>query len=538
MLADFKDGSLPLVFRPDICIVGSGAAGITLAVELDRSGLDVLILAGGSRQYDDASQALYKSDVVGLNHNGIHNGRARIHGGTTTLWGGQALPLNAIDFEQRDWVPHSGWPFNLARLEPYYRRAERIMNLPAMTYDAAAWPPTMVGPPAFDSKLITPRISQFAKVPNFAVRYRRELAESLNVHVLLNLHATALETNPEGTRLDRIRCRSLQGRQATIEPRYAVVCCGAIETARLLLASNKVNPQGFGNSHDLVGRYFQDHLQTLGPTLEPRDRRRIHALFDSFTYRRRCYAPRFCSSEWLQREHRILNISFGVCHRTPADSAAESAKLLVRALRRRELRSKVPWALKNVLRRPHEAAFAAIQHTLYGKPVVSHRGPMSIGIQAEQQPNPLSRVYLSTERDRLDMCRAVLDWRVTELDRHSMRTIIKIATDEIHRLDLGRIDPSTFELSDDLSRMDEKIWDCAHHIGTARMHDDSRRGVVDRDCRLHDVKNVFIGSSAVFPTGGSSNPTLTIIALCVRIADLLKKECRAPTAIPMGAVAK
>src|SRR6185437_15525442 len=115
-------------------------------------------------------------------------------------------------------------------------------------------------------RLITPRISQFAKVPNFAVMYRRELAESLNIHVLLNSHATALETNPEGTRLDLIRSRSLQGREATIEPRYAVVCCGAIETARLLLASNEVNPQGFGNSHDLVGRYFQDHLQTLGPT--------------------------------------------------------------------------------------------------------------------------------------------------------------------------------------------------------------------------------------------------------------------------------
>jgi choline dehydrogenase-like flavoprotein len=184
------------------------------------------------------------------------------------------------------------------------------------------------------------------------------------------------------------------------------------------------------------------------------------------------------------------------------------------------------------MRNPFEVALAASRYALFRTPMTSQRGPLHLGLQAEQAPNPASRVTLDTERDALGMRRTVLDWRVTELDRHTLGAFVKLMAEEFRRLDLGEV--GEFVLPDDLSKMDQTIHDCAHHIGTTRMSDDPKQGVVDQHCRVHGIDNLFIGSSSVFPTGGSSNPTLTIIALCLRIADRLREECRAaiPTRSP------
>ncbi len=524
MLLDFREQDGGSTILTDVCVIGSGAAGITLAVELDGSGLDVVLLAGGGANFEAETQDLYRSRLAGLLHKGIHDSRARVHGGTTTLWAGQALPLDPIDFEHRDWVPYSGWPFDLESLEPYYRRAERIMKLPAISYDEDAWPPGLLKPPKFDPDVFYSRISHFAHVPNFATSYSDELRRSANVKVLLNAHAVGLETNTEETRLDRIALRSLCGRSATIESRFVVVCCGAIETARLLLASDKVNPRGVGNANDLVGRFFQDHLQSVAAPIRTTHERMLRKVYGTFSYNKTRYAPRFCASKALQRQKKILNICGGITYRQPTDSAVDSAKLLVRALRRKELRPQIPRALGNLIRRPHEAAAASLEYLLYRRPMVTRRGPIHLGIQSEQAPNPDSRVSLDEDRDALGMKRTLLDWRLTELDRRTLHEFVQATDKEFQRLGLGTVEASEFSRADDLSKIDDKIYDCAHHIGTTRMHDDPKQGVVDRHCRVHGVENLYIGSSSVFPTGGSSNPTLTIIALCLKIADRIRRE--------------
>ena len=169
-------------------------------------------------------------------------------------------------------------------------------------------------------------------------------------------------------------------------------------------------------------------------------------------------------------------------------------------------------------------AIGAAKWAMYRTPMTSRRGTIYLGIQSEQAPNPESRVTLGDDRDALGMRRSVLDWRLTALDRHSILAFVAEVAKEFARLGLGAIDISSFSIPDDVSRMGEWVTDANHHIGTARMHDDPREGVVDRECRVHGIGNLSIGSSAVFPTGGASNPTLTIIALCLRIADRLKRE--------------
>ncbi len=524
MLIDFAKLEPDSEISTDVCVIGSGAAGITLALELDGSGHDVVLLTGGDANYNADCQELYRSRVVGLKHEGIYTGRARVHGGTTTLWAGQALPFDPIDFEQREWVAHSGWPFSIRTLEPYYSRAERILKIEPMTYEERSWPPNLPKPPRFDPNIFHCRISQFSNHANFAISYRDRLASSSNVRVVMSAHAVGLVTDPLSSRVERVDVKSLAGRSATVRASQVVVCCGAIETARLLLASDAVDPRGLGNAHDLVGRYFQEHIQGRTAIIQTAEPVKLRALFDTISYRGTRYSPRFCSTAAFQRNERILNVSGGICYEIPEDSALEGAKLLVRALKRKELRSGITRAVWNVARRPHDIALAVTNYALHHTPMTDKRGPILLGVMTEQEPNPSSRVLLGEERDTLGMRRSILDWRLTALDRRSLITLVEVSAREFRRLGLGTIDPSSVSIPEDLSQMDRTFFDCSHHMGTTRMHRDPRHGVVDADCRVHGVGNLFVGSSSVFPTGGSSNPTLTIIALCLRIADLLKRE--------------
>lgn len=524
MLIDFNEFTHGGEITADVCVIGAGAAGITLANELDGSGLDVVLLAGGAARQEAADQDLYRSRVVGLAHEGIHTGRARVLGGTTTLWAGQALTLDPIDFQPRDWVPDSGWPFGRETLDPYYTRAQGVMRLPDITHDERSWPPNRPKPPHYNPALLHARISHFTHQPDFSIAYRDELARSPNVRVLLNAHAVGLGTNPEGSRLDRVEVKSLSGRSCSVLARSAVVCCGAIETARLLLASDSADPRGVGNVHDLVGRYFQEHLMGRAAVITPDDPKALRALFLPFSYNSTRYAPKICSSEQLQRDRRTLNLYGDVCYETPDDSSVDAAKLLLRALRRKELRGQAPRALWNVAKRPHEVIAAAARYAFFHEPMTLRRGTAFLGVQCEQCPNPDSRVTLGDDRDGLGMRRTVLDWRLTALDLHSVRTFVEVVAAEFRHLGIGTIDLSTLSVPDDPSKMAKHFFDSSHHIGTTRMHEDPRHGVVDPHCRVHGVDNLFIGSSAVFPTGGASNPTLTIIALCLRIADRLKSD--------------
>src|SRR5271155_5063554 len=135
MIEDFNGFPDEACIRADFCIVGAGAAGIAIAREFFGSRYKVLLLEWGGPGIEAETQKLYDSEVVGLPHSGIHAGRARVFGGTTTLWGGQALRFDDFDLRKRDWVPYSGWPISREELEPFYDRADRVLNLgPRVSY--------------------------------------------------------------------------------------------------------------------------------------------------------------------------------------------------------------------------------------------------------------------------------------------------------------------------------------------------------------------------------------------------------------------
>lgn len=531
MIIDFSNATDSHLSGADLCIIGSGAAAISLATEFIGRSQRVIMVEGGGEVAEEATTDLYRGHMAdgGKTHTGIHEGRARVLGGTTTLWGGQALPLAAIDFEKRDWVAESGWPFTRDDLHPYYPRAGQIMGLRDTAFEEDIHATFGIRRPAFDPAIAECIYSRWAPEPNFSVLYRPKLDAAENITLLLRANVTQIIPDASGTRIDSLELKNLSGLTRTVRARQFVVCCGGIETPRLLLASNRVIPGGIGNRHDLVGRYFQDHLSVRWGDFHPKNRARIHDLYNCFFRGQTKYYPIMQAAADLQRRLRILNISAAVLWSTdPYDlgdgaSPLEEAKKIFRAVRSRKFGEITPAAVGKLLLHAPSTTRSAYRVLVKHRTVADSRVPLLLGSTIEQEPNPNSRVCLGSETDALGMPRVRLDWQLTPLVSHTLRQFALHLRDEFHRLDLGKVDLHPW-LLDEADPGYEHMHDVYHHIGAARMHVSPEKGVVDPNLKVHGLDNLHVLSSAVFPTGGHSNPTFTLLLLTFRLADHLKLE--------------
>jgi choline dehydrogenase-like flavoprotein len=525
MFTNFQEINHARPLEADLCIVGTGAAGITLAREFIGHPTKVLLIESGGLALESATTELYRGEMApqGKFHRGIHEGRARVFGGTTILWGGQALPLSKIDFEQRSWVSNSGWPFRACELEPYHQRARDILGLRDVEFDTDIHKSFGIIRPGFNPEIIECIYSCWSPRPNFASTYRQCLTAAENVCVVLKANVTQILLASDGSRVEGLELKSLNGKTGTARAKAYVICCGGIETPRLLLASSRVQPEGIGNSHDLVGRYFQDHLSVRWAGFVPSDRQKVDELFNSFFRSRVKYYPLLAAGEPLQRREHILNISAAVLFENSPDSGLEISKRLYGAVRNRhpaaisfsdavKLLTQSPEVIRSIYR-------IFLQHRSYAHP----RAPLYLGSTIEQEPNFHSRVTLDTRVDALGMPRVILDWKLTPLVGKTLVTFAHGLRMEFERIGLGRVNLYPWLLTES-DEWIERIHDVFHHMGTTRMHDDPRYGVVDAACRVHGLENLYIGSSSVFPTGGHSNPTFTLLLLCFRLADRLKKS--------------
>ena len=508
--------------RADVCVIGAGAAGITVAREFIGTRRAIVLLEAGGRRFEAADQQPYQSEVVGLPHKGVHEGRARVVGGTTSLWAGQCLPLFDCDFALREWVPFSGWPISRADLTVYYARAERVMEVPAATYDARSWPrPTVPDLPT--SSRLQPAYSQFTYRPNFWAKYGEVLRAAENVRVVTHAHVTELIATPAADAVRAVRCHSADGAMFEVTASTVIVCCGGIETARLLLVSNSVEPAGVGNRNDVVGRYFQDHPGIAFP-IHVRQRKPFAARYDGFSRAGIKYAIKLIADAELQRREGLLNVSAEVFYEATEDDPITAAKVVLRSIRQPELRGQVPRAVGQSLARPHRVIRAAWRHYVRRQPAAVGSGPPMLGVGVEQAPNPESRVMLSDQRDAFGTRRTKLDWRLTEFETRSINVFARHVQAVWSTLGLATVDVDIVPLAGRESGLYGGYVDANHHIGTTRMGTNPKTSVVDADCRVHGYSNLYVASSSVFPTGGCSNPTLTVLALAIRLCDRLKEK--------------
>jgi choline dehydrogenase-like flavoprotein len=296
---------------------------------------------------------------------------------------------------------------------------------------------------------------------------------------------------------------------------------GGIETARLLLANNRQCPSGIGNGHDLVGRFFQDHPSTMIGWLKTSNPAKAQKLLNVFHKGGVKYSVRCTATPQWQRENRTLNVSMGTTF-VEDGSTHQDVKDMYLAVRRGNISRSLVGKVSRAMRHPRAALLPA-WHFLAHDRSFAPGARMQIGLTSEQEPNPESRILLSERTDALGVRRSNVRWKLTDLTCYTIRRFARVLRDEFARTGIGEIQLDDWVLDDSKSWTD-RVSDQFHHIGTARMNDSPRLGVVDCQCRVHDIGNLYIAGSAVFPTSGHSNPTLTIIALSIRLADRLKYE--------------
>jgi choline dehydrogenase-like flavoprotein len=519
MLKDFRDFPDQTDIETDLCIVGSGAAGIAIAREfLQQTQLDVLLLESGGIKPDVATNHLNAATSIGYFHDGAMDGRNRALGGATQLWAGQCIRMDAIDFEARPWIEHSGWPITLQDLDPFYRRAEAFFDLDHPTYGEKIWEPFGIRPPAVNPKHLFYKSTVWCPEIDMGKLYRRELESSAHITVLLNATVTKLHSNPTRSQVESLSLQTLAGKRGKVRAKWFILACGGIENARLLLLSD-----GLGNDQDLVGRFFQEHPNTECASIATTQPRSLQdplaLLYDRKTKVR--YLPRLCLNPDIQKEKQVLNSVCYLVFEFPEQSAVIAAKSLYQSFKQGKAPDTLTQDLKTlVLESPD---ILNLLYRRYLKGLSAGTRPQRIWVHAhlEQAPNPSSRITLSAERDALGLPLPCIDWRLTELEKRTTQIIGETVKAEFEQLNLGQV-----TLADWLSQAggdwSQVFGDSYHHIGTTRMADHPQRGVVTADCQVHGISNLFMAGSSVFPTGSYANPTLTLVALALRLSDHLK----------------
>ena len=494
MVIDARELGSGQALETDLCIVGSGPAGIALARRCARPGRAVTVLEGGGFEPDEATQDLYGGVSTGefpTENNYLLMSRIRSFGGTGRVWSGWCRPLDTLDFDERSWVPSSGWPVARAELDPYYDEAATFCQIAPFEHTGGSpstEPPPIALPPESG---ITTRQFHMSPPTRFGVTYRADLEEHPHIAVVLHANVREVRLAEGGDVADDLEVVTLGGVRVGVRARVIVLACGGVETPRLLLASRGVHRDGIGNARGLVGRFFMEHPHIevgrftlwgaagrstgLGPHTDPALGHDVLAVL--------------CPDEATQRRERMLNTSI---------------ELLVQ-----------PWYLAPA----HERALAAAGDRLdrAGARTATDTGAHAFGVlilRAEQAPNPDSRVTLDTESDPVGLPRARLDWRLSSLDRHTHERALTTLARALGMGGVGRV------------RRAERappIGTGHHHMGTTRMHVSPQYGVTDADCLVHGVRNLYVAGSALFPTSGFANPTLTLVALALRLGDHLEK---------------
>ena len=564
MIIDARNIPKNQAVESEVCIIGAGAAGISLAREFIGQPFRVAILESGGLEYDGDTQSLYRGENTGLPYFTLDTARLRYFGGSTNHWGGYCLPFDDFDFEPKEWIPYSGWPIRRVDLEPYYDRASSICQLKSLDWSSNHWlkHDKFSSFPFIDDRVYT-GVMQLVQgdLGNFGKVYHEELSRAENVTTYLNANAVEIETDETAKTVRRIRVVCLSGNNFSITAKQFILAAGGIENPRLLLLSNKKQRTGLGNQNDLVGRFFMDHLRFLAGVINPSSPDVDTGFYEIHKVNNSTIRGYLGLSRESQRKDRLVGVHLKLQavqdeSYTKAIGSSDLASLhnLVGKLRRGEkpeyfgkhlttvmadlMSWKKLWINFPLL--PNSSAIARIvqsKQSNLASIVSDYMGDIAVYLtyrkilkyipishidliaRIDPAPNPNSRITLSREKDRLGQNLAKLDWRLSPIDKHSLRRALEIIAVELGRAGLGRL---RIGIDDDNTTWPSDLEGAWHHIGTTRMSDDPKNGVVDKNCLVHGISNLYIAGSSVFPTSGSGTPTLTLVALSLRLADHVK----------------
>ncbi|NJP10473.1 MAG: GMC family oxidoreductase [Leptolyngbyaceae cyanobacterium RU_5_1] len=549
MMIDARSIPSEETIETEVCIVGTGPAGVALAREFIGQDFRVCLLeSGGIDPPNEDTKSLAEVETEGGFVPVTPDSRNRMFGGNSNYWaikvdgdqlGLRHRPLDEVDFEQRDWLPYSGWPFKRSHLVPYYERAQEVFQLGPFAYEGSDWEDETRPQIPFGGDRITTRVFQFS--PGVAIYRKRrdEINRAHNITTYLKATVVELETDDTGKTVTRVRVACLDGNRFWVAAKIFILAVGGVGSAHLLLLANRIQKNGLGNQHDLVGRFFMDHPLVFGGYFIPSNPQLFNstALYDMRPINGLTVMGALSlTDEAIRREH-LPNISFNLFPRPKKIRRAQAALSLKALIKLRAFQEGPQGALRhlnNVLTGMDDLATSAYDK-ITRKPfprwcnfstggwsyLQDNRDKVyesfEVLHQTEQFPHPDNRVVLSDQCDKLGIRKPKMQVRWHDEEIQGIKRAQKVMAEEIARTGLGR-----FEIEDYGGTLITGSPGTSHHLGTTRMSNDPKQGVVDEHCQVHDVSNLFIASSSVFPTGGYANPTLTIAALAIRLADWVK----------------
>jgi len=492
----------------DVCIIGSGAAGISMALDWINTPYKIILLEGGGFEVDEKMQDSFKGKTTGQRYFPLQSSRLHCFGGTTGHWAGYCSTFDSIDFKKREWVPNSGWPIQREDLDTYYPRANKLVDIGPYPYDLKFWQKkdSSLVPLPFNENVIWNKIWQFSPPTRFGTKYKDTIVHAHNIHLYTYANAVNIDVNENVSAVKEIFVRNLEGKEHIVRAKYFVMACCAIQNARLLLVSNNVAPKGLGNDNDLVGRHFMDHLEVKSADLVlPKAAPLKLYMNDFFVTKMRA---ELAVHEKKQEEFKILN---GTASLTPKLIAKDNIAMIDKFTDDAQKTIKMWEDMKKEFKDGKTLSTSTMAF-----------GEYELFTRIEQSPNPSSRVYLDTEKDAFGMPRANLNWVLTPLEKNSIRKLYELIGQQSGAAGAGRV-----RMMDWLADERDNSWPSFlgggwHHMGTTKMSDDPKDGVVDRNCKVHGIKNLYVAGSSCFATSGAANPTLTLIALTLRLSDHLK----------------
>lgn len=525
MLRRLRDYAPGAEIAADVAIVGAGAAGITLARALMGRGLAVCLVESGDADYDPQVQDLATGETAGQPYYELRESRLRFFGGTTAIWGGRCLAMDPIDFRARPWVPLSGWPVSEADLAPWMARAGQGLGLSFRQFDARLGQEVALPRFPLDGQGLDTVFWQFDHAFwRFGLPNCRDLAEAPDVRILLGATLVDIRTDSGARHVEELTLAGLDGRRLRLKARHTVLAAGGIENARLLLAARGAMPMGLGNAHDQVGRHFMEHPRALVGLVHGREGLRLWAAYRAFHARGAKLTPGLRLADAEQEARGVLNAAVTMKYRPPAGRSLlgriyDSARY--HGAPNRFMRR--VWSLKILVDR---TLVQRAELALRRAQIAAGSGAFQVMVRAEQAPDPESRVTLASATDALGLPQARLDWRLGAQETETARAMADAFARALAGAGIGGFERAAWLDAPGAGwPTDPTISGHAlggyHHMGTTRMGTDPKTSVTDADCRVHGVENLWLAGSSVFPTAGWSNPTLTILALALRLADTL-----------------
>ena len=553
MFIDAESLENDTIFRSDIAVVGSGPAGIVLALELAKAGYEVALIESGLLNFSEASQKLGEASHFDAQfHAPMTECTRRQLGGTSIIWGGRCLPYDPIDFDQRPYIAKSDWPVTYEELEAYFQRAcdyffcgkseFNIKNIPNIEQKSLV-------PDLPDEEVLTSSLERWSLPTNFGKEYFNDLKQSENIQLIYGLTCTEIETNEKGDRVEAIHGKTLGGKTIHVRCKKYVLAAGALNSTRLLLASDRRHAGGIGNHSGLLGKFYMGHISgdiaVVHFTTQPKDTIYGFDRDQDNIYVRR----RFSFTREFLNKNQLPNIvawlgspKFGdPSHKNGILSSAYLALnlpilknyLTSTAMRKAAIGKEdqgIYWAhVMNVLK-DFKEALTFVPTFGYGRYIAKRKIPAlfvssaaneyPLHYHSEQVPNINSTVTLSDERDGIGMRRLNIDLQFSQQDVDGVLKAHQYWDQYLRKHNCGYL---KYVANDIQANVWEQAGDGFHQVGTTRMSEHPRDGVVSTNCNIHGLDNLFVASSSIFVTSGQANSTFMIVAFALRLADHLKK---------------